>query len=67
LEVLQGQKESYIANNSLGDPDEVNESIVLAGRDETLLQTMNALHEAEINAIVQAIGGKCSFPMVLLG
>jgi hypothetical protein len=61
LESLQNVRQSYISNGSLGDPDEANENILLTSRDIMVLQTMNALSEAEINTIVQAIGGMVSF------
>ncbi|KAI1318856.1 hypothetical protein EDD11_005702 [Mortierella claussenii] len=56
LEGLQNLKEAYTSNSSLGDPEEVQENILETSRSVTLLQTMNALYEAEINTIVQAVG-----------
>ncbi|KAF9108952.1 hypothetical protein BGX29_000040 [Mortierella sp. GBA35] len=56
LEGLSNLKNAYIENNSLGDPEEVQESILEASRAITVLQTMSALYEAEINTIVQTIG-----------
>ncbi|KAG0270477.1 hypothetical protein BGZ95_001680 [Linnemannia exigua] len=56
LEGLSNLKNAYIENNSLGDPEEVQESILDASRAITVLQTMSALYEAEINTIVQTIG-----------
>ncbi|KAG0006715.1 hypothetical protein BGZ65_004795 [Modicella reniformis] len=56
FEELRNLKETYTNSNSQGDPDEVTENILEAERAITLLQTMNALYEAEINTIVQAVG-----------
>ncbi|KAG0367239.1 hypothetical protein BGZ54_004196, partial [Gamsiella multidivaricata] len=56
MEGLQNLKEAYTGNSSLGDPEEVNENILETSRSITLLQTMSALYEAEINTIVQAVG-----------
>ncbi|KAF9193140.1 hypothetical protein BGZ51_004112 [Haplosporangium sp. Z 767] len=56
LEGLSNLKEAYKANNSLGDPEDVNENILEISRSITLLQTMSALYEAEINTIVQTMG-----------
>ncbi|KAF9362966.1 hypothetical protein BGX34_005181 [Mortierella sp. NVP85] len=56
IEGLQNLKEASTGNNTLGDPDEVRENILLNERDITLMQTTSALLEAEIDAIVQAIG-----------
>ncbi|KAG9072159.1 hypothetical protein KI688_006383 [Linnemannia hyalina] len=56
MEGLLNLKNAYIENNSLGDPEEVQESILEASRAITVLQTMGALYEAEINTIVQTIG-----------
>jgi hypothetical protein len=58
IEGLQNLKEASTGNNTLGDPDEVRENILLNERDITLMQTTSALLEAEIDAIVQAIGGE---------
>lgn len=60
MEGLFNLKNAYIENNSLGDPEEVQESILEASRTITVLQTMSALYEAEINTIVQTIGGTIS-------
>lgn len=60
MEGLSNLKNAYIENNSLGDPEEVQESILEASRAITVLQTMSALYEAEINTIVQTIGGTIS-------
>ena len=57
MEGLQNLKEAYHGNRSLGDPDDVNENILETSRSITVLQTMNALYEAEINCIVQTMGG----------
>ncbi|KAF9904149.1 hypothetical protein EC991_002984 [Linnemannia zychae] len=56
MEGLSNLKNAYTENNSLGDPEEVQESILDASRAITVLQTMGALYEAEINTIVQTIG-----------
>ncbi|KAI8603269.1 hypothetical protein EDD21DRAFT_42808 [Dissophora ornata] len=56
MEGLYNLKEAYSGNNSLGDPEEVNENILETARSITLLQTMGALYESEINTIVRAIG-----------
>ncbi|KAF9132893.1 hypothetical protein BGW39_011079 [Mortierella sp. 14UC] len=56
MEGLSNLKNAYIENNSLGDPEEVQERILDASRVITVLQTMSALYEAEINTIVQTIG-----------
>ncbi|KAG0292801.1 hypothetical protein BGZ98_002458 [Dissophora globulifera] len=56
MDGLQNLKEAYATNNSLGDPEEVNENILETARSITILQTMNSLYEAEINAVVQAVG-----------
>ncbi|KAG0042311.1 hypothetical protein BGZ83_000610 [Gryganskiella cystojenkinii] len=56
LEGLQNLKEAYLGNRSLGDPDDVNENILETQRSITVLQTMGALYEAEINSIVQTMG-----------
>ncbi|KAF8942128.1 hypothetical protein BGZ47_006803 [Haplosporangium gracile] len=56
MEGVSNLKNAYIENNSLGDPEEVQESILEASRTITVLQTMSALYEAEINTIVQTIG-----------
>ncbi|KAF9933739.1 hypothetical protein FBU30_004540 [Linnemannia zychae] len=67
IEGLANLKNAYIENNSLGDPDDVQESILEASRAITVLQTQNALYDAEINTIVQAIGGILPFlPTVIL-
>lgn len=57
LEGLSNLKEAYRGNGSLGDPDEVQENILETSRSITLLQTMSALYETEINTIVQTMGG----------
>ncbi|KAG0296963.1 hypothetical protein BGZ96_007999 [Linnemannia gamsii] len=56
MEGLSNLKNAYIENSSLGDPEEVQESILEASRAITVLQTMSALYDAEINTIVQTIG-----------
>ncbi|GJJ77311.1 formin-binding protein 1 [Entomortierella parvispora] len=56
MEGLQNLKEAYLGNRSLGDPDDVNENILETSRSITVLQTMGALYEAEINSIVQTMG-----------
>ncbi|KAF9198350.1 hypothetical protein BGZ49_000847, partial [Haplosporangium sp. Z 27] len=56
MEGLFNLKEAYTSNNSLGDPEEVSENILETARSITLLQTMAALYETEINTIVQAVG-----------
>ncbi|KAF9573211.1 hypothetical protein EC968_008849 [Mortierella alpina] len=56
LEGLSNLKEAYRGNASLGDPEEVQENILETSRSITLLQTMSALYETEINAIVQTMG-----------
>ncbi|KAF9136636.1 hypothetical protein BGX30_010981 [Mortierella sp. GBA39] len=56
MEGLLNLKNAYIEKNSLGDPEEVQESILEASRAITVLQTMSALYEAEINTIIQTIG-----------
>ncbi|KAF9155061.1 hypothetical protein BG015_011199 [Linnemannia schmuckeri] len=53
MEGLSNLKNAYIENNSLGDPEEVQESILEASRTITVLQTMSALYEAEINTICE--------------
>lgn len=57
MEGLQNLKEAYNGNSSMGDPEEVQENILETSRAITVLQTMNALYEAEINTIVQNMGG----------
>lgn len=57
LEGLQNLKEAYTGNNSMGDPEEVQENILEISRAITVLQTMSTLYEAEINTIVQNMGG----------
>jgi hypothetical protein len=57
MEGLQNLKEAYTGNNSMGDPEEVQENILETSRAITVLQTMGALYEAEINTIVQNMGG----------
>lgn len=64
MEGLLNLKNAYIENNSLGDPEEVQESILEASRAITVLQTMSALYEAEINTIVQTIGGTISIAWI---
>ncbi|KAF9361985.1 hypothetical protein BGX26_008157 [Mortierella sp. AD094] len=56
MEGLLNLKEAYTSNNSLGDAEEVSENILETGRSITLLQTMTALYDSEINTIVQAVG-----------
>ncbi|KAI9242515.1 MAG: hypothetical protein BYD32DRAFT_362651, partial [Podila humilis] len=56
MEGLQNLKEAYTGNNSMGDPEEVQENILETSRAITVLQTMRALYEAEINTIVQNMG-----------
>ncbi|KAF9919099.1 hypothetical protein BX616_001834 [Lobosporangium transversale] len=56
LEGLYNLKEAYTNNKDLGNPDDVNENILESSRSVMLLQTQNALYEAEINTIIQAIG-----------
>ncbi|KAF9379631.1 hypothetical protein CPB97_008860 [Podila verticillata] len=56
LEGLQNLKEAYTGNNSMGDPEEVQENILEISRAITVLQTMSTLYEAEINTIVQNMG-----------
>ncbi|KAF9172430.1 hypothetical protein BGX21_003829 [Mortierella sp. AD011] len=57
MEGLVNLKEAYTSNSSLGDAEEVSENIIETGRSITLLQTMAALYDSEINTIVQAVGG----------
>jgi DUF917 family protein len=64
MEGLSNLKNAYIENNSLGDPEEVQESILEASRAITVLQTMSALYDAEINTIVQTIGGITSITCI---
>ncbi|KAG0256464.1 hypothetical protein DFQ27_005706 [Actinomortierella ambigua] len=56
LEGLQNLKDAYTTNRNLGDPDEVHENILEISRSITVTQTMRALYEAEINAIVSTMG-----------
>ncbi|KAF9438240.1 hypothetical protein BGZ76_009071 [Entomortierella beljakovae] len=56
LDGLQNLKVAYASNASLGDAEEVGENILEISRSITILQTMTALYDAEINSIVQAVG-----------
>ncbi|KAG0022473.1 hypothetical protein BGZ80_000175 [Entomortierella chlamydospora] len=56
MEGLLNLREAYTSNSSLGDAEEVSENIIETGRSITLLQTMAALYDSEINTIVQAVG-----------
>jgi predicted GTPase len=65
VESLEGLREAYVANRSLGDPDEVLDSLFESERNLVLCEDDKAMLETEIDVLVSALGG--SLPCVVFG